>query len=86
MCGIVFPTLCQIIETNKTKIAKKTHSQKLMSVVLEHFQDNVFDKYQVADLLNLSPSGAYKFLAVMEKNAMLDYNKTEKNKIVYSIE
>jgi hypothetical protein len=81
--GIAFPTLKPFIKPSIIKVPKEKHAQKERRLILEHFNNKEFNSYEVAELLNISYSGAYKFLAKMVKNEILYCIKSKNNKLMF---
>jgi hypothetical protein len=84
ICGIIFNTPKPYIKPKQTKLPKETRTKRNMRMILESFNNKEFDSYEVAELLNLSTSGAYKFLIKMCRANILCCNKAENNKLVFS--
>jgi hypothetical protein len=81
ICGIVFNTQKPYIKPKQIKLPKETGAKRNIRIILENFNNKEFDSYEVTELLNLSTSGAYKFLAAMCKGNILCRNKGDNNKL-----
>jgi hypothetical protein len=68
----------------KFKEPKVHHYEKNSSKIVSVFGDREFDKFAVAELCNISSSGAYKFLTTMVVNGVLTARKIENNKLIYT--
>ena len=82
-CLLVFKTSKQPIKPQQFVIPKEKHYQKTARKINEIFGEQAFTKYDVVDHLNMSASGAYKFLMVMVANGELTATKGEKNALAY---
>jgi hypothetical protein len=65
----------------KLQTIKKT--QRNINAITENYKGKIFDSFDIANLLKISPSGAYKFLVRMVDMGILTCGNGDYNKLVF---
>jgi hypothetical protein len=73
------------IKPKVIKLPKETRTKRNIRLITERFNYKKFDSYEVAELLNISSNGAYKFLVKMVKKGIFNFVKGENNKLMFMI-